>query len=220
MDWSSFWINIYAGFIYFILGIFISIWLIPHFTIRLIQRKNHRFLRSKIAYAISSLCDFFNQMPPEYRVNSEECIIDVRNLKFPDINDFVASLQPNLFKPTAPEHLYLKILKSAAEYEPIDRYELIQSELIRIKKLREDLQEITGLHSNTLQDEIINEISQLCLQIRMVEKTSKSNDTFEQLTGEKEGIHGLGDLKLVYEMALELLKKLVSQKSFTYSVTN
>ncbi|EZH75870.1 hypothetical protein ATO12_03510 [Aquimarina atlantica] len=40
IDWESFWINIYAGSIYFILGIFVSLWLIPKFTIKLLKRKN------------------------------------------------------------------------------------------------------------------------------------------------------------------------------------
>jgi len=35
IDLESFWINIYAGSIFFILGILVSIWLIPKFTIRL-----------------------------------------------------------------------------------------------------------------------------------------------------------------------------------------
>lgn len=218
MDWESFWINIYAGSIYFALGILVSVWLIPIFTIRLIKQKNKRFLRTKISYAISSICAFLNQMPPEYRVSEEVCFIRSKNLKYPEINDFVAMLKPDLFKPVAPEQLYVNILKSVTENESIDRYELMRDELKRIKELRESLEELTGLHSNTLQDEIINEISQLCLEIRIVEKNSKGNETHEYLTGEKEGIHGLGKMKGVYEKSFELLKNLVVQPGFSIEI--
>lgn len=220
MGWESFWINIYAGSIYFVLGILFSVWLIPIFTLRLIRRRNKKFLRSKISYAISSLCDFFNQMPPEYRVNDETCAIHVKNHKFPQYNDFVAILKPNLFKPVAIEQLYVNVLKSVTENVSIDRYELMQDELKRIQELRESLEEITGLHSSTLEDEIINEISQLCLEIRIVEKNNRSNIIHEHLTGEKEGIHGLGNLKSVYEKSFELLKNLVKQNGFSYETTS
>jgi len=215
MDWDSFLINIYAGFIYFFLGIVFSIWLIPLFTVRLLKHKNHKFLRSKIAYSITSICDFFNQMPVEFRVNSETCTIKVKNLNYPQAEDFVAILKPDLFKMGAIENLVLNLLKFSGESESIDRYELMNSELKRIKELRESLEEITGLHHNTLETGVINEISQLCLEIRTVEKRSKSNITHEYLTGEKEGIHGMGELKQVYEKAFVLLKNLVKQRDFS-----
>lgn len=218
MDWDSFWINIYAGSIYFVLGILVSIWLIPIFTLRLIKRKNKRFLRTKISYAISTICAFFNHMAPEYRVNDEICFIKCKNLKYPEINDFVAMLKPNLFKPAAVEQLYVNILKSVTENKSIDRFELMQDELKRIKELRESLEELTGIHSNTIEDEIINQISQLCLEIRIVEKNNSYNITHEELTGEKEGIHGLGKLKDVYEKAFELLKSLVAQPEFSRQI--
>lgn len=219
MDWDSFWINIYAGLVYFILGMLFSIWLIPIFTLRLLRKKNKRFLRTKIAYSISAICEFFNKMPPEYCVNDETCLIHVQNQKYPELNDFVAILKPNLFKAIAIEELSVNILKSANENESIDRYELMNDELKRIRELRESLEDITGLHSNTLQEEIVNEISQLCLDIRIIEKKSKFNKTHELLTGEREGLHGLGDLKDVYQKAFELLKNLTKQDGFSYETT-
>ena len=219
IDWNSFWINIYAGGIYFILGILFSIWLIPIFTLKLIRRKNRRFLKSKISFAIVSICDFLNKMPPEFRVNDEVCTIGIQNPKYPDVDDFVAILKPNLFKPTAVEQLYVNILKSISRSESIDRRELMQDELSRVKELRESLEQITGLHSTTLEDKIINEISQLCLEIRMVERNNEFNKTHEHLTGEKEGIHGLNNIKEVYEKAFNLLKNLISQRKYKYKTT-
>lgn len=220
IDWESFWINIYAGSIYFVLGILFSIWLIPKYTVRLLQKRNKRFLRTKIAYAITSLCYFFNKMPPEYKVNDEYCVIHVKNMKYPERQDFVAFLKVNLFKPIAIEYLNKAILKSITENESIDRYELMQDELKRIQELRHSLEEITGLHSTTIQEEIINEISQLCLVIRMVEKNNKLNKTHEELTGEREGIHGLGDLSNVYRNSYDLLKNLTEQRDFSIKFKN
>lgn len=219
IDWNSFWINIYAGLVYFVLGILFSIWLIPKFTLRLIQKKNRKYLRKKISFAISELCNFFNRMPPEFKVNENTCTIHCKNLKYKEHNDFVAILKPNLFEPIAIEETYVRILRSITNSDGIDRYELLRDEIIRLQNLRNSLENITGIHSNSLEDSIINEISQLCLEVRILENQNEFNKTYEQLTGNKEGIHGLGHLKNVYESAYELLSKLVKQKGFSYETT-
>jgi|GEM_PF-1802507 len=217
-DWNSFWVNIYAGAFYFVVGILFSIWLIPIFTLRLIRKKNKKYLKGKISYAISEICYFFTRMPPEFRVNEETCQISSANIRYPDISDHVAILKPNLFKPTAIEETYLKILTSIAESEAIDRYELLEEEMVRLNRLRLSLEGIVGLHSNSLEDSIMNEISQLCLNIRTVENDSQFNQTTEKLLGYKDGTFGLNGLNNVYESAYSLLVNLVKQKGFKHQV--
>src|SRR5690606_13636419 len=110
MDWVSFWTNILAGSVYFIIGVFFSIWLIPKFTIRLLKRKNIIHFRNRITFVISELCEFLNQMPDEFKVNNDSTEFLVKNKQHPDLYDFVAILKPNIFKPTAAEQLQVTIL--------------------------------------------------------------------------------------------------------------
>ncbi|MEP2669024.1 MAG: hypothetical protein ABJH04_08515 [Cyclobacteriaceae bacterium] len=216
IDWNSFWINIYAGSVYFVLGILVSIWLIPKYTLKLVRKRNKKYLKQKISFAISEICNFFNKMPSEFKVNENTSAIYCTNLKYSEYNDFVAILNPNLLQPAAIEETYVRILNTARNSESIDRYELMKDEMERLQKLRISLENITGTHSSGLEDLIINEISQLCLEIRVLENMSDFNRVHEELTGEKEGIHGLSNLKKVYENAYELLLKLITQKGFFY----
>ena len=135
MDWNSFWINILAGSVYFVLGILVSIWLIPKYTIRLLKRKNINHFRTKITFIISELCYFLNSMPQEFKVNEDSTTFLVKNKKYNDLFDFVALLNPNIFKPAAPEQLKVKILKTIAKYSGEKRHDFIKSELDKLKFL-------------------------------------------------------------------------------------
>jgi hypothetical protein len=128
-DWNSFWVNIYAGLIYFILGILLSIWLIPKYTLRLINNRNKKYLKQKTSFTISELCSFFNRMPQEFKVNNEVRTIHSSNLKYKDLSDFVSILSPDLLKPAAIEETYLRIIESALQSKAIDRYELMKDEI-------------------------------------------------------------------------------------------
>jgi hypothetical protein len=215
IDWNAFWTNIYAGLIYFALGILVSVWLIPKYTLRLIRTRNRKYLKQKISFAISELCDFFNKMPSEFKVNDNTSVIYCTNLKYREHADFVAILKPNLFEPMAIDKTYVRILESAVNGQSTDRYELMNDEIRRLRNLRNSLENIVGTHSNGLEDLIINEISQLCLEVRIAENEYDFNRIQEEVTGNKEGIFGLGNLKNVYENAFVLLSKLVKQKDFS-----
>lgn len=208
MDWSSFWVNIWAGSVYFILGILVSIWLIPKFTIRLLKRRNINHFRTKITFVISELCCFINSMPPEFKVNEDSTTFIVRNKKYPDLYDFVALLKPNIFKPVAPEQLKVNILTTVKDYSGEKRHDFVKSELNKLKSLKDSLEDILSSHSLNIDDKIISTISALCIEIRLMINEFRFNATHEELTGEKEGISGANRLDKIYEMILDLLRLL------------
>lgn len=205
MDWNSFWINIYAGSIYFVLGILVSVWLIPKFTIRLLKRKNIVHFRTKIIFVISELCDFLNNMPNEIKVNNDSTTYLVRNKQFPDLYDFVALLTPNVFKPVAPEQLKVNILTCITKYSGEKRYIFVKGEIDRLKLLQSSLENILSTHSLNLDDKIISTISTLCIEIRLMVNEFRFNTTHEELTGEKEGISGAIKLDKIYDNIIQLL---------------
>jgi hypothetical protein len=208
IDWSSFWINIYAGGIYFLLGIIVSIWLIPKFTIRLLKRKNIIHFRTKITFVISELCDFLNHMPHEIKVNDDLTTFLVKNKKYPDLFDFIALLKPNVLKPAAPEQLKVNILNCVTKKIGKERYEFVKGEVERLKHLQNSLENILTTHSLNIDDEIISAISTLCIEIRLIENEFRSNDISEELTGQKEGISGANRLDKIYDKIIKLLRLL------------
>ncbi len=205
IDWESFWINIYAGSIYFILGIVVSLWLIPKFTIRLLKRKNIIHFRTKITFVISELCDFLNHMPNEIKVNDDSTIFLVKNKTYPDLFDFVALLKPNIFKPIAPEQLKLNILNCITKKTGEERHVFVKGEVERLKQLQKSLENILTAHSLNLDDKIISTISTLCIEIRLIENEFRFNAMSEELTGKKEGISGANRIDKIYDIILQLL---------------
>ncbi|NJY64124.1 hypothetical protein HC174_15380 [Salinimicrobium sp. CDJ15-81-2] len=208
MDWDSFWINIYAGSIYFILGILVSIWLIPKFTIRLLKRKNIIHFRSKIAFIISELCEFLNSIPKEIKVNNDSTTFLVRNKKYPDLYDFVAILNPNVLKLVAPEQLKVNILTRIQQCSGEERYNFVNGEVERLKPVQDTLENILTSHSLNIDDKIISTISTLCIEIRIIVNEFRFNALSEELTGEKEGISGANRLDKIYETIIYLLRLL------------
>lgn len=208
MDWNSFWVNIWAGSTYFTLGILFSIWLIPKFTIRLLKKRNIIHFRTKITLILSELCDFLNHMPDEFKLNEDSAIFLVKNKKFPDLFDFVALLKPNVLKSTAPKQLKVNILQAITNSAGENRHDLIRNELERLKPLQHSLENILSTHSLNIDDNLISNISSLCIAVRAMENEFRFNAFHEELTGEKEGISGAGQLDKIYDKIVDLLRLL------------
>lgn len=208
MDWNSFWVNIFAGSIYFILGIFCSIWLIPKFTIRLLKRKNIIHFRIKITFIISEICEFLNRMPKEFKNGNDSTTFLVQNSKFSDLDDFVALLNPNILKPAGPEQLKVNILKTIQKCSGEERFVLLNSEIERLKKLQTSFENILASHILNIDDELISSLSSLCIDIRRIINEFEYNYVSEKLTGKKEGIHGANRLDKIYDKIIDLLRLL------------
>lgn len=208
IDWDSFWINIYAGSIYFILGILVSLWLIPRLTVRQLKRKNIIHFRTKITFIIAELCEFLNKMPKEFKVNEDSATFLVKNKIYPDLFDFVALLKPNVLKPVAPEQLKVNILSTITKYSGEKRHDFVFNELERLNSLKNSLENVLSNHSLNIDDKLISSISSLCLEIQFMANEFRFNAASEELTGEKEGISGAGHIDKIYEMIIELLRLL------------
>ncbi|MCD4745966.1 MAG: hypothetical protein K8R58_06675 [Bacteroidales bacterium] len=208
IDWNSFWTNILAGTPYFVLGIIFSVWLIPKFTLRLLRNKNRKHFRKKVAFLISEICNFFNGMPSEFKVNDKVSVFNVRNENHPDLYDFVAILKPDLFQPTAIEKTIYFITKTVSEYKGEQRYVLVEKEIRRFDKLLFSMENIIGVHSLNFDDKLINNISVVCFEIRKMINEFQFNETFKELKGSRDGIFGASSLKDLYEKLFHILKDL------------
>ncbi|WP_341220243.1 hypothetical protein [Polaribacter atrinae] len=144
-------------------------------------------------------------MPQEFRVNKDSTTFLVKNIKYNDLFDFVALLNPNIFKPVAPEQLKVKILETIAKYSGEKRHDFIKFELDKLKLLKDSLDEILSSHSLNIDDKIISSISTLCIEIKLMNNEFRFNSTHEELTGEKEGLSGSIRLDKIYLMIIELL---------------
>lgn len=222
-DWNSFWINIIAGFIFFVVGIIVSIWLIPKFTIRLIKRKNKSFSIIKISAVIEELCEFLSDSPYQDPIlNSERISIytkknDLKNSRL------VALCGINVFSKVVYPKMLLVIYEFYNSKNPNDSYKLISEEYSRLKLFRLEIERIIAVHSLNLDDDIIQKISILCFDIKALETKYKFNLLYDELlestNTERDGIFGLNELPKVYERILLLIKELISLDYFQYEIS-
>ncbi|MFH1119508.1 MAG: hypothetical protein V1775_06760 [Bacteroidota bacterium] len=222
-DWNAFWINIIAGFFYFLAGILVSIWLIPKYTLRLINKKNIKYSITKVSAVIQELCDFITESP--YRndlLNAEQITITTR-LK--DIKNYkvVSLCIINVFNKIVFPKIHLVIYDYYQEKNPNDAYKLVAEEYDRLKQLRIEIERIITTHSLHLEDEIILKISNLCFVIKSLEEKFEDNILYDELihatNSERTGVFGLAQLPEVYINLLLLLKELISLKYFEIEIT-
>jgi hypothetical protein len=221
-DWNSFWINIIAGFIFFILSILLSIWLIPKYTVRLIKGKNKKFLINKISAVLQELCEFLSLAPYRDKILNYELIAiytkksDIKNFRF------VALCCVNVFSRLIYPQLILVIYDFYKGLKPNDSYKLISEEFNRLKNFRLEIERILAVHSLHIDDTIIHKISDLCLEIKAFETSYKVNLDYDELlektNTEREGIMGLNDLPKIYTNLLHLIKDLITLDYFEYKI--
>lgn len=221
-DWNSFWINIYAGFVYLIIGLLCSIWLIPKFTLRLLKKKNKKYLKSKISSVIRELCEFL--ICSQFRdkeLNNEHISIytikkDIKNLRF------VGLCPINVFKKINYPKMTLVIYEYFQKLSPEESYKELAKEYSRLKTFRSEIEKIISIHSLYLDDEIILRISDLCSEIRQQEINYLINIEYQELLGKTEnkmeGIFGLNELPNIYEKILALIRDLSVLKYFEYEI--
>jgi hypothetical protein len=63
LDWDGFWLNFLVSAIFFIMSVIVSIKLIPYFILRLIQRKNKKFIDRRTSAIVQEICRFLNRAP-------------------------------------------------------------------------------------------------------------------------------------------------------------
>lgn len=168
-DWNSFWINIWAGLIFFILGILFSLWLIPRFTLRLMRKRNKTFLKRKLASIIRELCEFLILSPFKDKELNRENITICTNIKDHKNYFFVGLCPVNVFSKVSFPKMSLVIYDYFKELKPDDSYAELSKEYSRLKMFRTEIEKILAVHSLYLDDRLILEISDLCSDIRAQE---------------------------------------------------
>jgi hypothetical protein len=210
-NWESFWMNAIVSSIFLLLSIVISIKLIPHFTVKLLKKKRKKYIVTKISYIIQEFCEFIEKSPfKDSEITSEQLSIftnkkDLKNYRFIGIIDL------NIFKEIT--HLKVLILESSNNLNPEDRLELVKREKTKLDRFRSKLESIINYHSLDIDEEIISDVSQLCLEIRALEIKYNYNhsidDLIEKGLTKRTSVFGISEIAEIYRLILNLLKKLL-----------
>jgi hypothetical protein len=221
-DWNSFWINIYAGLVYFVLGLLFSIWLIPRFTLRLIKRRNKKYLKRKLASIIRELCEFLVCSQFRDKELNQEHISIFTNKK--DIKNyaFIGLCPLNVFSPITYPKIKLVIYEYFTKLEPDKAYTELSQEYSRLKAFRGEIEKILTAHSLYLDDKFSLRISDLCSDIRGQEIKFLINyeyqDLIEKTQNKRTGVFGVNEIPDIYEKILLLIRDLANLKYFEYTI--
>lgn len=221
-DWNSFWINIIAGFVFFILSVLVSIWLIPIFTVSLIKKKNKKYLISKIGAILQEFCEFISASPfKDKELNFEHIYVftkkrDLKNYRF------IALCGINVFNSIVYPKMTLVIYNYLKDKKADDSYKLISEEYDRLMSFRREIERILVVHSLNLHDDFVQKISNFCLDIKAFETRYNFNLLYDELlketNSERNGVFGLNELAKIYVNLLTLIKELISLDYFEYEV--
>ncbi|MBP8791700.1 MAG: hypothetical protein KBE41_12945 [Lutibacter sp.] len=212
-DWNSFWMNFIVSFIFLLLSILISIILIPHFTVKLLKKKRKKYIVTKISYVIQEFCEFIEKSPfKDSEITTEQLSIytnkkDLKNYRFIGIIDL------NVFKEITHLKVKILILGILNNLSPEDGFELVKKEKSKLDSFRVKLESIINYHSLDIDEEIISDVSQLCLEIRALEIKYNYNhsidDLIEKGLTKRTGVFGISEIAEIYRLTLNLLKKLL-----------
>jgi len=221
-DWNSFWINIIAGLVLFVLSLILSIWLIPRYTIRLLKKRNKKYLINKISALLQEFCEFLMISPYRDKIlNLEHISIFTRKSDFKNFR-FVALCCINVFNRIIYPQIVIVILEYYRHKNPNESYKLLSEEFSRLKTFRIEIERIIAAHSLHIDEAIIHKVSDLCLYIKSFESSFKVNLEYDELLKEsnsiREGVMGLNDLPKIYENLLFLIKELISMRYFEYKI--
>jgi hypothetical protein len=221
-DWDGFWLNTLVSSIFFLLSIIVAITLIPFFTVKYLKKRNKKYITRKKSSVIQEICEFINYSPyKDSELDSESLSISTskNNLK---TLQFIGICKINVLNPIHNLKIFLVITKHFEKMEIEDSFQLLQQEKTRISKFREIIERVIEVHSLHLDDDIISEISDLCLDIRSFDIYFKTNHAIDDLIESgytnRKGIFGANDLAKLYQKILELLIKLLNEKEFDYEI--
>jgi len=227
-DWNSFWINIIAGLIFFVLSILVSTWLIPKYTVRLIRKKNKKYSITKIGAVLQEFCEFLSNTPYRDKILRYEQVSVFTRKK--DINNyrFVALCSINVFNDIVFPRMTQVIYNYYEGRNPNDSYKLISDEFNRLKEFRIEIERVLMVHSLHIDENIIQKISNLCFDIKALETKYKFNlyydelieeiEAKEDIKTERSGVFGLNEIPPIYKNLLQLIKELIGLNYFEYNI--
>ncbi|NRT11974.1 hypothetical protein [Flavobacterium sp. 14A] len=215
-NWESFYMNALVSSIFLIISIILSIIVIPHFTLKLLKKRRKKFMSTKISYIIQELCEFIEKTPFKNKeLTSQQLIIyttkkDIKNHRFIGIIDL------NILQEITRLEVRKLVLNSIDNLSPDDAFTLITAEKIRIDILKNRLETIISFHSLDIDEEIIAEVSQLCIEIRAFEIKYRYNNSMDDLIEKglikRTAVHGNIEISDIYKLIIDLFAKLLTLK--------
>jgi hypothetical protein len=222
IDWDSFWLNFIVGLIFFILSIPLAIKLIPYFIIRQLRKKNKKYILRKTSYVIQEICEYLSSMPFKDEVLHEFQVAIFTNKRDIQFHRFVGLLNINVFNPIVFPKIQIVVSDHLKKLSTNERFELLRREKERITIFREKLERIIEVHSLNIDESIISNISELCLDIRSFEINFEINfaidDLIEKGLTNRTGVFGTMDLAKLYEKTMLLTKELIDLKHFEIEI--
>lgn len=223
LDWNSFWIGILTNSIFFLLSIPVAIKVIPFFTIRQLNRKNKKFIVKKISSVIQETCELITSSPfKEKELNREQVSIctrkrDIKNYRF------IAMVNINVFDKRSFPKIFLVVGDFFDKRSPDESLTILEKEQKRMKEFRLKLEEIISIHSLHVDNSLISQVSNLCLDIRSFELIMDYNyaidDLIEKGLTERPSVFGITELGDLYRKILLLLKDLIKENYFEVEIT-
>lgn len=218
-DWNGFWLNVLVSVIFFILSVLVSIKVIPYYTIKLIQKKNKRYIERRTIALVHEICILLNRAPYQDKELHQKSLAIFTATPEDKNYRFAGVVKINVLN----EILRLKIFGVVNKYfDGFDvnlRYEELKKERVRLTEFRNHVENIIGFHSLHLDEEIISAISDICLDIRSFDLDFEFNRTLQELFpkgGAKEipGVSGIVEVAKIYQKLLEVLNNIIVKSKF------
>jgi hypothetical protein len=221
-DWHSFWMNCLVSSIFLLVSIYISIKLIPYFTLKLLKKKRNKYFVTKVSYIIQEFCEFLEKSKFKNPNITLEQLSIFTNKKNSSKYRFIGITDLNVFKEITSLEIKLLILESSNKLNVDDRFELVKNEKVKLDNFRVKLENIINYHSLDIDENIISEVSQLCIEIRALEIKYNYNhsidDLIEKGLTKRIGVFGLSEISEIYMQILELLKNLLELKEIEVEI--
>lgn len=221
-DWNSFWMNCLVSSIFLLLSIYISIKLIPYFTLKLLKKKRKKYFTTKVSYIIQEFCEFLEKSKFKNQNITQEQLSIFTNKKNSRKYRFIGITDLNVFQELTSLEIKVNILQSSEKLNVEDCFELIKNEKIRLDNFRSKLENIVSYHSLDVDEDIISEVSQLCIEIRALEikynYNHSINDLIEKGLTKRTSVFGIIEISEIYMMILEILKKLLELKEIEVEI--
>lgn len=219
-DWDSFWMNVLVSSIFLVIASF----LLPVLFVRKLKIKNKKYIVKKTSSIIQEICEFINKLPfKDDELINEWLFIsttkkDLKNLQFVGLSK-INVLNPIVFpKMILVTHDYFKGFDVETSFENIkeDKKKL---ELFRLK-----LESIISIYSLYIDEKVISEISDICLDIKAFDIKFEINygidDLIESGDAHREFVSGIIEISRIYEKILRTLKILIDNNNFETEVKN
>lgn len=218
-DWDGFWLNVIVSAGFFIFSVFVSIKLIPYYTLKLIQKKNKAYIDRRIITLVEEICKFLNKAPYRDPELHEKNLSIFTSSPGRDGYRFAGFVKINVRSEILRIKMYLIVAEFFNGLNVKERYEFLKNEKARLSAFRLQIESIIGFHSLHMDEEILSEVGEICLEIRSFELRFEFNKTLENLfleNGDKEmpGVFGVGEVAVIYRKVLEVLNRIIEKSNF------